>query len=142
MATITRSWGTLDNNILLNIFLRLTPYELFFKTSLVSRSWRSAFWEVLFWKDHQSLDLFAIKHIVKCVFCSERSPGEIFHAESTYSEMLLAAMESILTNRLALGDEQRCVKYIEFPRNMHISGLEDLTFLAKRYVKCYVGIIT
>lgn len=114
----SRPWGKLDTNLLQKIFQLVAAEDLLSEVCLVCRSWRSACWEVLFWKNYETLELNNLKRLL-----GPRIPYR------RYPERLLQSLICMM-NPHAL-ESQRCATNIEFPRHMYLCD-QDLIFIAER----------
>ncbi|EXC21504.1 F-box/LRR-repeat protein [Morus notabilis] len=115
----SRPWADLDDNLLLDIFRRLSIKELFLVVSLVCRSWRSVCWDVLFWKDEETLDLTNLRPFLYPDF-----PKKSWKITSN-------ALKSAV-DPAALDFNQRSIKTIIFYRTSWSFPCHDFTFLAER----------
>ena len=130
-----KPWADLHMNLLFKIFFHLSPQNLVSEVSLVCNSWRPICYEASFRKDKHTLDLAPLISVVRHIMCPniDELPWTWMRVHQ-YPKKLIAAMECELVTPLA--QYQELITTVMFPRDMHISGLQDLTFVAKRYVDC------
>ncbi|OMO54900.1 hypothetical protein CCACVL1_27484 [Corchorus capsularis] len=112
-------WGDLDVNVLHRILELIPAEELFSSASLVCRQWRSICWEILFWNDHETLELSTLKHLVGG-----------YYASYNYPRKLTKALECVMNWALKM-EAQRCIRSIVFASFMYVK-VTDLAFVASR----------
>ncbi|OMO68967.1 hypothetical protein CCACVL1_19736 [Corchorus capsularis] len=117
-------WGELEGNLLQKVFELVPAEDLMTSVSLVCRQWRSACWEIMFWKDHETLELGTLKRLVGC---------EIENLN--YSRKLLEALTCMMNWVPKMDSQsQRCVKSIIFSSCMYVRHVH-LSFVARRSPK-------
>ncbi|OMO54170.1 hypothetical protein COLO4_36569 [Corchorus olitorius] len=116
-------WGELEGNVLQKIFELVPAEDLMTSVSLVCREWRSACWEIMFWKDHETLELSTLKRLVGC---------EIENLN--YSRKLLEALKCMMNWVPKMDSGRRCVKTIIFSSCMYVRYVH-LSFVARRSPK-------
>lgn len=110
-------WEDMDQYLLQKIFQSLNAKELLLIVCLVCQSWRLACWEVLFWKDNETLGFNNLANQVERI-------GFLFND----TKLVFKALKFMM-NFHVVGDPKRCVRNITFPpmfqHDYHLKFIAD-----------------